>query len=104
MEEQLSLKACLLSNSWSSQILLCNKALGQGKYCFVYAWCAKIVSTLKYFPVKNGSHIDQSAHDVQASLPFSNEIAFLEIKSGHADRGLKIAANQAIGLQQCGIG
>lgn len=59
--------------------------------------------TLKHCHVKNGSYIDLSAHDVQASLACSNEIAFLEIKSGHVDRGLKITANQAIGLQQCGI-
>lgn len=54
--------------------------------------------TLNYLPVKNGSYIDQNALDVQASMAFSNKIAFLEIKSGHVDRGLKIAANQAIGL------
>lgn len=65
--------------------------------------CKNSKHALKYFHVKNGLHVDQSAHDVQASLACSSEIAFLEIKSGHAGRSLKITAKQAIGLQQCGI-
>lgn len=67
--------------------------------------CKNTEGTLKYFPVNSCLRVDLSAHDVQASLTCSNEIAsFLEIKPRHADRGLKIPANWATGQQQqCGF-